>query len=106
MSDVDLGEIVLRTGSTLRGTLQGCVDGAISLIPAPDLKMSRLSSGTGEVRHAMLDAHGQFVIEGLPPGSFGVVAECARAVTPVTPDVVAIPEIGDTVLEFKLSPAR
>ena len=104
MSDVDLGDIALRTGSTLRGTLQGCVDGKMSLIPTPDLKTSRLSSGTGEIRHATLDAQGHFLIEGLSAGSFGVVAECARTVTPVTPDVVVIPEIGDTVLEFKLTP--
>lgn len=104
MSDVDLGDIVLRTGSTLRGTLQGCVDGRVSLIPTPDLKTSRLSSGTGEIRHATLDAQGRFLIEGLQPGSFGVVAECAKAITPVTPDVVVIPEIGDSVLEFKLAP--
>ncbi|HYC59803.1 MAG TPA: hypothetical protein VEK79_09575 [Thermoanaerobaculia bacterium] len=104
MSDVDLGDIVLRTGSTLRGTLQGCVDGTMSLIPTPDLKTSRLSSGIGEIRHATLDAHGQFLIEGLSKGGYGVVAECAKAITPVSPDVIAIPEVGDTVVEFKLAP--
>lgn len=97
-SEIDVGEIPLHVGSTLHGSLPGCPDGDIRVIPVPDLKT--FTTAMGEVRRTRIDSHGRFTVEGLTPGNWSVVATCGFETIDIVPPVVAIADNGDTVVAF------
>ena len=100
MSDVQLGDIVLSRGSTLRGFLSNCSGGETIFIPRPDDLAKRLTSGIGEVRRATIASDGRFTVEGLPAGRRSVLAKCNGTWVSVSPDSVSIPEAGEIVVQF------
>ncbi len=99
MADVKLGEIVVRGGADLRGTIVGCQDGEAILVPVPDLsKPSRI--GFNESRRGRFGIDGRFVVEGLSGGAWSVVINCAGSSAAVSPELVSMPESGDLVIQF------
>ncbi len=96
---IDLGDIVLESGSTLRGSMPPCANGEVMVASLPDTSkpmMMRLD----EPRRAPADANGRFIIEGLHPGTWAIRATCRGALVSLVPEVIVIPEQGDAIVDL------
>ncbi len=98
MTDVDLGDIELSSGASLRGFLPSCGGGEAILIPVPNLSKP-VNLGT-LTRRSHIDSVGRFIAEGLSGGQWSVLAQCSGKIVDLTPALVSMPETGDAVIDF------
>lgn len=95
-TDVDLGDIALKSGTALHGTVPGCHGGQATAIVVPDLS----KPPTFDTLAALIDVDGRFLIQGLLPGRWSVLIQCEGKPVKTAPQVVTIPEGGEPVVEF------
>jgi len=97
--NVELGEIMLGTGATLRGTIDGCSGGEAILIAVPDLSKA-VTPGLGDLSRVAIGADGRFLAEGLAVGSWSVLFECGGTPSAATPEIIIVPDTNDVVVRF------
>lgn len=102
-TDVELGEVALQIGSTLRGTVSGCGGGEAVVIPTPEQLSKQMTSGLSEIRRSPIGEDGAFIVEGLGQGSFSVIANCGGTMQQLSPHNVLLGDVGDTVVDFKIA---
>jgi hypothetical protein len=96
---IDLGDIILENGSTLRGSIPPCAGGEVMVASLPDTSkplMMRLD----EPRRTRADASGRFIIDGLHPGSWSIAATCEGKLVSLVPEFVIIPDQGDAIVDL------
>lgn len=98
--DVNLGEISLDAGAVLRGTLPGCIDGELTMVPLPDLTKP-MTVPFFDFRRIPVAADGKFVAEGLGRGEWIIGARCGGVATVVAPSTVLVPESGIVFLDLR-----
>ncbi|MDP9192357.1 MAG: hypothetical protein M3P06_11720 [Acidobacteriota bacterium] len=103
--DVDLGEISLAAGASLRGTLPGCTDGELRMTPLPDLTKP-MTVPFFDYRRIPVAANGTFMAEGLSRGEWVISARCGGAAIEVSPSLVAIPDSGIVFLDLRSAVGR
>jgi len=104
MKDVELGEITLDAGALLRGTLTGCIDGELRLVPLPDLTKPMMVPFF-DLRRIPVATDGTFVAEGLTRGEWIISALCGGVATEAVPTMVVMPESGVVFLDVRATPA-
>lgn len=102
--EVQLGDISLVLGATLRGSVDGCVRGEAVLIPVPDVSKPLTLAGP-MLRRVAIDDTGHFLAEGLDAGNWSVLFKCDGISTGATPEMFTMPERGDAIVEFTRSTA-
>jgi hypothetical protein len=95
-TDLDLGDITLKSGSSLLGEIPGCHVGKATAIMVPDLS----KPPTFDTLTTPIDIDGRFRIQGLLPGRWSILIQCEGKPVKTEPQVVTMPESGDAVVGF------
>ena len=98
--EVSLGDVLVSTGARVRGTLDGCPVGEVTLTPLPSLDPGSMSVGFFEVRRVPLDGAGRFEAAGLGAGTWVVGARCPRSDVPLEPPLLQVPADGVLVVRL------
>lgn len=103
---VDLGDISLDTGATLRGVVAGCSGGELRLTPMPDLSASQNGSAFFDFRRVQISSDGSYATDGMVPGMWLASAKCGTAVVELTPMQFAVDHSGVVIIDFAVVQKR
>jgi hypothetical protein len=95
-SEVDLGEIALRTGTFLHGEIGDCRDGEATAHALPDPSIAPNFA----TLHAPIGADGRFIVDGMSPGRWFVQFRCGALTVKTEPRIVTVPPEGEIVVLF------
>lgn len=98
--EIELGDVVLRGGSVLRGSVSGCATPAeILVLPLPNLAGPPTPRDVDIVRTAV-GPDGRFEATNLPGGTVIVGATCAGVRKQLEPHLISLAEEGVEVRDF------
>jgi hypothetical protein len=95
-TELDLGDITLKSGLALLGEVAGCHAGQATAIAVPDVS----KPPNFDTVNAPIGVDGRFLMQGLLPGQWSILVQCDGKPLKTEPRVVTISESGDAVVRF------